>query len=240
MKQLLNMDIFESTQQIHDGAEKFNVSIFEPKESTCIVIFAAGRGGNPMRHLSLLQAVAKRGCLTIAPHFDMLMSAVPSTDELKTRIQRLELTLKWYSQMGRPVIGVGHSLGCVLLLALAGGEARTLSGHQAVSNLKLTFDKLVLFAPPVAFFAYPDALKSIDTPIYLRTGNKDTITPPNQVFLFKERLEKQTKVEFVLDEDAGHFSYMDELPPNVEDIQPERNVFLSNFVKDIVRSVTTS
>ena len=170
----------------------------------------------------------------------MLMSAVPTTDELKTRIRRLELTLKQYLYLERPIIGVGHSLGCVVLLALAGGEARTLSGHLAVSNLKLTFDKLALFAPPVAFFAHPGALKSINTPIYLRTGNKDTITPPNQVLLFKESLEKQTKVEFVLDDEAGHFSYMDELPPNVEDIQPERNVFLSNFVKDIVRFITTS
>ena len=51
------MDIFASTQQIHDVGEKFNVTIFEPKEPICIIIFAAGRGGNPMRHLSLLQAL---------------------------------------------------------------------------------------------------------------------------------------------------------------------------------------
>ena len=234
------MDVFENIQQIQEGTEQFNVSILEPKEPTCIVIFAAGRGGNPMRHLSLLQAVAKHGCLTVAPHFNMLLSTVPTIDELNTRIHKLELALKRYSRAGLPIIGIGHSLGCVLLLTLAGANARTLSGLQVISNSKLSFGKLALFAPPVAFFGYPGALKSIDTPsIYLRAGNKDTITPPDQILMFKKSLEIKTKVEFVLDENAGHFSYMDELPPNVEDVQPDRNAFLLNFVKDIVRFVKT-
>ena len=234
------MDIVESTQQIHDGSEKFQVTVLAPLEAICIVIFAAGRGGNPGRHLSLLNAVAKQGCLTVAPHFDTPTSAVPTTDELTARIKRLELTLKHYSYTRLPIIGVGHSLGCVLLLALAGGEARTQSGHQVVTGSKWTFEKLALLAPPVAFFGYPGALKSLNTPIYLRTGYKDTITPPNQILLFKEGLEVQTKVEFILDEDAGHFSYMDELPPDIEDVQPDRNNFLSTFIKDMVRFISAS
>jgi predicted alpha/beta hydrolase family esterase len=234
------MDVFESTQQIQDGSEHFNVTILGPKEPTCIVIFAAGRGGNPMRHLSLLQAVAKHGCLTVAPHFNILLSTVPTIDEINTRIHKLELALKRYSRAGLPIIGIGHSLGCVLLLALAGAKACTLSGHQVISNSKWVFGKLALFAPPLAFFGYPGALKSIDTPsVYLRAGNKDTITPPDQISMFKKSLEIQTKVEFVVDKNAGHFSYMDELPPNVEDVQPERHAFLLNFVKDVIRFVTT-
>ncbi|MFD0793413.1 alpha/beta hydrolase [Mucilaginibacter litoreus] len=234
------MSVTENTLHIQDNAGAFKVTILEARQPTCIVFFAAGRGGSPLRHLSLLRAIAVRGFTIIAPHFDMLASSVPTIEDLNTRIRRLELASKQYARFDEPVIGIGHSLGCVLLLALAGGKAKTLSGCQVVSGPKWQFKGLALLAPPVDFFRHPYALQSVDARIHLRVGGKDTVTPPTQALTLMEILPKEMEIEVKLDEDAGHFSYMDELPPHIKDVQPDKQKFLSALAIDIAQFITSS
>ena len=83
-----------------------------------LVLFAVGRGGNPERHLPLLRSVAALGCTVIAPHFDMLTSLVPSKVELDERVRRLEASAVEYFKADLPIVGIGHSIGAVTLLAL--------------------------------------------------------------------------------------------------------------------------
>lgn len=234
------MDFPITTLQIQDGAEIFTVTVLEARQPTCVGLFAVGRGGNPLRHLSLLRSVVSHGCTMVAPHFAILTSSVPAKEELDTRIRRLELALDGYARVNQPIIGIGHSIGAVALLALAGGEARTLSGHQVVSGSKWKFERLALLAPPADFFRHPDALKSVAVRMHIRAGGKDTVTPPAQAVALREILAKQTQAEFCLDEDAGHFTYMDELPPHVVDLQPDRNAFLSALAEDVAQFVTSS
>ena len=229
-----------TTFQIPDGAEIFTVTVLNAKQSTGVGLFSVGRGGNPLRHLSLLRSVAGRGCTVLAPHFTMLASSVPTKEELDTRIRRLELALDAYASVHKPIIGIGHSIGTVALLALAGGEARTFSGHRVISGSKWKFERLALFAPPADFFKHPGALKSVDVRMYIRAGSKDTVTPPAQAMELREILAKQMEVEFYLDEDAGHFTYMDELPPHVVDPQHDRNAFLSALAEDVAQFTTPS
>jgi hypothetical protein len=94
-------------------------------------------------------------------------------------------------------------------------------------------------APPVDFFLHPGALQSVDTQIYLRNGGKDTVTPPSKALLLKQIFEKQCQINLLLDEEAGHFSYMDELPPQIEDSQPNRKAFLVNLARDIAQYITS-
>jgi hypothetical protein len=76
--------------QITDGAEAFNVTVFQTHQSSKrLVLFAVGRGGNPKRYLPLLRSVAALGSMVIAPHFDMLASLGPSKVELDERVRRL-------------------------------------------------------------------------------------------------------------------------------------------------------
>ena len=139
-------------QQIRDGADTFNVTVVEVNQSSKrLVLFAVGRGGNPERHLPLLRSVAALGCTAIAPQFDMLTSLVPSKAELEKRMRRLEASAAQYFKADLPIIGIGHSIGTVTLLALAGGEAQTLAGDTVISGSKLKFDRLALFAPPADF-----------------------------------------------------------------------------------------
>jgi hypothetical protein len=48
-----------------------------------------------------------------------------------------------------------------------------------------------------------------------------------------EVLALQGPIEICLDEEAGHFSYMDELPPNVTDSHPNRGKFLASLADDV-------
>lgn len=234
------MDIPVITSQIQDGTEIFDVTILEAKQPKYIGLFAVGRGGNPLRHLSLLLSMVSHGCTIIAPHFTMLMSSVPTKEELDTRIRRFELAADKYARVNQPIIGIGHSIGTVTLLVLAGGEARTLSGHRVTRGSKWKFGRLVLLAPPADFFRHPDALNSVDVPLHIRVGGKDIITPPAQALALAKLLAQQARIELCLDEDAGHFTYMDELPPHVVDPQPNRNAFLSTLAEDVAQFVTSS
>jgi len=234
----MHAECHSDVQQIRDGAEAFNVTVVEAKQtSKRFVLFAVGRGGNPSRHLPLLRSVAALGCTVIAPHFDMLTSLVPSKVELDKRVRRLEVSAVELFKADLPIVGIGHSIGAAILLALAGGEAQTLAGDTVMSRPTLKFDRLALFAPPTDFFRRPGALKSVNVPIRIWVGAKDSITPPAQAQFLKEVLSLQGPIDICLDQEAGHFSYMDELPPNITDSHPNRSKFLASLANDVGRFV---
>lgn len=230
----MDAESHSDVQQIGDGAEAFSVTVVEANQtSKRFVLFAVGRGGNPSRHLPLLRSVAGLGCTAIAPHFDMLTSLVPTKAELDRRVRRLEASAAEYFKADLPIVGIGHSIGTVTLLALAGGEAQTLAGDTVISGSTWRFDRLALFAPPTDFFRRPGALKSVRVPIRIWVGAKDSITPPAQAQFLKEVLSSQGPIDICLDEEAGHFSYMDELPPNITDSHPNRCKFLASLANDV-------
>ena len=167
----------------------------------------------------------------------MLISLVPTKRELDKRVRRLEASVAEYFKSGLPLVGIGHSIGGVTLLALAGGEAQTLAGDTVISGSKLKFDRLALFAPPTDCFRRAGALKSVRAPIRIWVGAKDSITPRAQAQFLKEVLLLQGPIDICLDEEAGHFSYMDELPPNITDSHPNRRKCLASLANDVGRFV---
>lgn len=169
----------------------------------------------------------------------MLTSLTPTKEDLNERIEQLEIVLGLYSHVHQTLIGIGHSMGGTLLLTLAGGKALTFSGDRISPNSIWKFERLALLAPPVDFFLHPGALQSVNTQIYLRNGGKDNITPSSKALLLKQILEKQGQINFLLDEEAGHFSYMDELPPQVDDSQSNRKAFLLDLARNIAQFVTS-
>jgi pimeloyl-ACP methyl ester carboxylesterase len=232
------MLLTESTTQIEDGADTFTVTLIEAEQSAAVVFFAAGRGGSRLLHMGLLRAVAQNGYTVVAPHFDMLLSTIPNQLDLDTRIRRFELTLQQYTSEKLPIVGIGHSLSCVVLLVLAGAKARTYAGDEIVSNNRSNFVGLALLAPAVDLFRHPAASVGVEAPVYLRTGKKDAIVPHDRALALTDRLAEKTNVQLSFDEHAGHFSYMDKLPPQVEDCQPDRETFLSNLAEDICEFIT--
>ena len=218
------------SSQSSDGP--FDVTVLQPTIAKRCVIFAAGRGGNPLRHFGLLQGLSNRNLLVIAPHFDMLRSGAPNREDLAGRVHRLTSTIEQHCPPDLPLCGLGHSIGTVVLLVKAGAVATTLAGEELADSSARAFSKLVLLAPPTDFFRRPGALASVATPIQVWSGGQDGITPPTHARFLKDALEGKAAVDLHVEQEAGHFTFMDELPPLVSDPHPARSRFLHSLAAD--------
>ena len=220
-----------------DGDSSFNVSVCEAARPLRTVLFAVGAGGNPDRHLPLLESLVGQGCAVVAPHFDRMVSLYPSEDELVLRARRLRLALDRVALPSVPVVGVGHSIGTSLLIAMAGGLMWMREGRQLPIDPDARLARLALLAPATGFFQAPHALDSVRAPILAWAGGLDSITPPAQAFYLKDVLGDRIPVEVRVVEDAGHFTFMNTLPPQVVDVMVEREGFLSSLASDLCRFV---
>lgn len=229
------MTIEAKTERFESGEDRFDVTILKPRVSTASIVFAAGRGGNPTRHLGLLGNLADNGFFVVAPHSQMLESHAPTTSELVERGRGLAVAMNHYFPADLPVHGVGHSIGTVVLLVLAGATGSTIAGEELAFTAKRPFDRLVLFAPPTDFFRRPGALKAVTTPMQIWTGRQDRITPPVQAAFLQKALKNQTEVDLHVVEEAGHFTFMDVQPPDTLDPHPDRAVFLRSLATNTTR-----
>lgn len=223
------------TQSVVDGEDRFDLSLAVPGQSKGSVLFAAGRGGNPGRHAGLLAALAASGMTLVAPHFDMLPSSVPTAEALRSRARRLNFALERFCEPGSPVSGVGHSIGTVILLVMAGATATTFSGESVTGPATRPFGGLVLFTPPTAFFRPSGALDAVTTPLQVWAGGRDDITPPAHARFLRQALADRVPVELHVEEEAGHFTFMNDLPPQATDPHPDRPAFLATLARDATR-----
>jgi len=229
-----------TTQRFEIGDGAFYVTRLKPEGSIGSIVFAAGRGGSPTRYAGLLQDFADRGFLVVAPHCDMLKSQVPTRADLADRGHKLTLAMIHFCPSALPLYGVGHSIGAMLLLVLAGAQGLTLSGEELAFSAERRFDRLALFTPPTDFFRRPGALSAVVTPMKIWAGGRDKITPPEQSFFLKNALRDQTEVELLVVEEAGHFAFMDELPPNIFEPHPARADFLRSLAADTSQFLSAS
>ena len=138
-------------------------------------------------------------------------------DRIDRALSKAHLGYEQVLPVNMSVSGVGHSIGTVVLLILAGATASTLMGDRLSFMAGRSVDRLVLLTPPTDFFRHPDALALVQIPIQIWAGGKDTITPPIQANFLKDVLADTAQVEIIVIEDASHFTFMNELPPNVTD-----------------------
>jgi pimeloyl-ACP methyl ester carboxylesterase len=231
-----------STQSLKDGDETFDVTVVEPATPSRLVLFAVGGGGNPERHLPLLTALAASGCAIAAPHFARMTSPIPTNVGLLLRVRRLRLALESIARPALPVAGVGHSIGAAMLLALAGGHIWMRPGAPLAippeDRLHDRLDRLALMAPATGFFRAPAALDAVRTPILAWAGTNDTITPPAQAQLLADVIGPRVPVTLRVAEGAGHFSFMDNPPPQTTEPLADRDAFLSDVRADVIRFVT--
>lgn len=224
------------TISLVDDAASFDVMRLDADEPSHVVLFAVGAGGNPERHLPLLQALADRGCTVVAPYFERLISPIPTEIHLLLRARRLRFALDSVGRPGLPVAGIGHSVGAAMLLALAGARGRTLAGQHLAIARDRRLSRLVLFAPATGFFKAPGALDEVSATILAWAGTNDTVTPPEQVELLKEASSARVEVRIV--DGAGHFSFMNAPPPQTAEPLTDRNAFLACLASDVCRFAT--
>jgi alpha-beta hydrolase superfamily lysophospholipase len=224
-------------RSLPDGMESFDVTAFEVEQPTHLVLFAVGAGGNPERHGPLLAALAERGCAVIAPHVERLASPVPTDDHLLLRARRLQLALDAVARPDLPVVGVGHSIGAAVLLALAGGALWMRPGSPLPIARDERLQRLALLTPPTGFFRPPGALDAVHAPLLVWAGDQDEITPPAQAELLKRALGERVDVDLRVIAGAGHFSFMHAPPPHVTEPLADRDAFLAELTSELCRFV---
>ncbi|MCX6124738.1 MAG: hypothetical protein NTV34_08315 [Proteobacteria bacterium] len=155
-----------------DNGLSFDVTTVDAPTKSCRVLFAVGSGGNPERHLPLLNSLAECGCTVIAPHFERLAAARPTSEELLQRARRLNIALNVVANSNLPVYGVGHSIGATILLVMAGGQIWMGPGQRLSITPDEHLSRLVLMTPPTGFFQTPSALSDVHIPIQVWAGRR--------------------------------------------------------------------
>src|SRR5262245_12048418 len=214
------------TQPLKDEDDVFDVTLLESPAPSRLVLFAVGGGGNPERHLPLLNTLVEQGCTVVAPHFPRLASPFPSDADLLLRARRLRLALDAVARPGLPSAGVGHSIGAAVLIGLAGGRMWTRPDEPLSIAPDKRLDRLALLAPATGFFRAPMALDAVNIPILAWAGTNDAVTPPDQALMLATALGERVPVTVRITERAGHFSFMDSPPPHTTDPLPGRDAFL--------------
>jgi pimeloyl-ACP methyl ester carboxylesterase len=222
-----------TTRALQDGPESFDVTLLEAMPPARTVLFAVGGGGDPRRHLPLLEVLVARGCTAIAPHFERLVSPEPTGQHLAARARRLSLALDAFAPPQCPVVGVGHSIGATMLLALAGGQMWMRDGSRLAIAPDARIERLALFAPATGFFRLPGVLDAIGVPIIAWAGSQDTITPPDQAELLQSAPGPGADVSII--EGAGHFSFMNSPPPHSIEPLADRDSFLADLAAQVAR-----
>lgn len=225
-------------RSVSDGSDSFEVTVLAPVRPGRVVLFGVGLGGNPERHLPLLEALAGRGCAVVAPHFDRLPSPIPSEADLQLRARRMRLALAVVDARTLPVAGVGHSLGAAMLLGLAGAQLWTFAGQRVPVEPLERLDRLALLAPATDFVRAPGALDQVRTPILAWAGTADSFAPPEQVRIFARALETRASCETRVVAGAGHFSFMNLPPPQTTETLPDRDAFLADLAVQVTEFVT--
>ena len=223
-----------SRVSLADGSERFDATLIEGRDPLRFAIFAVGGGGNPERHLPLLEALAEDGVTVIAPHFDRLLSPRVSANDLLLRARRLRLAIDAIVPSKSRVSGLGHSIGCTVLLAMAGGQAWMGPGAPVSIERDKRLERLFLLTPAAGFFQAPGALDGVQIPILTWVGTKDTITPPAQGEMLKVALENRVRIDLRIEGDAGQFTFMHSPPPQVDETHANREAFLARLTAEAV------
>jgi pimeloyl-ACP methyl ester carboxylesterase len=218
-----------------DDGMTFEALMLNANRPTRLVLFAAGSGGNPERHLALLNSLVENGCTVIAPYFERLVSPSPNASDLVLRVRRMQIAFDQIADPNLPAVGIGHSIGATLLLAMAGGEMWMRASERLPIKCETRLKKLVLFAPPTGFFQAPNALNAIQIPLQAWAGTLDSITPQNQIEFLRNNLPTQVSLDLNIIEGAGHFSFMNTLPPQMNDCMENREPFLKSLAVDVCR-----
>jgi len=211
------------------GAESLEISCRPAPDPAGIVLFAVGGGGDPLRHAPLLDALAARSLTVVALHSPRLAGPRATGEELIPRAQGLRAALAAVGRPELPVTGIGHSIGAATLLALAGARMWPDARGPLPIEREPRLARLVMMAPPTAFFRAPGALREVSLPLLVLAASEDTVTPPAESEFLHRALAGQAPVDLHIVQGAGHFTFMHAMPPDVADTQFDRAAFLDRL-----------
>ena len=224
---------------LNDDGLTFEATVLKAARPARQVLFAAGSGGDPARYLPLLTSLVGHNCNVIAPHFERLAWPGTTVADLILRARKLKIALDYVADSKVPAVGLGHSIGATLLIAMAGGQMWMQEGQFLPIPCDERLKRLVLFTPPTDFFQAPNALSGIQVPIQVWAGTLDTVTPPAQAEFIRRSLHTKILLDVHTVDGAGHFSFMNEPPPQITDPMIDRDAFLTSLAKDVRHFIMT-
>ena len=201
------------------------------------ILFAAGRGGSPARHVETIELWRERGFTVTTPEFPMLASMHPTAEELLGRVEAMSAALDETDSDGL-VTGVGHSIGATLLLAMAGAQIWLGPGQRLDIATDPRIARIAMLAPPVGFFGAPQALDAVALPILLRSGGRDRAIPLETQQWLVDELSPRMPVDYAVVAEAGHFTFMDVPPPNTPEPMPDAEQYRVKMAGEIADFAT--
>lgn len=197
-----------------------------------LVVVSHGTGGTPWAYRDLALYLAREGfVVALVEHpgnsrnGDQLAGTVANLENRPRHVARVIDAALADTLVGPAIarggVGViGHSMGGYTALAVAGGRPTSMPHENADGvgrHVDLTRDvrvrALVLLAPAAAWFLLDGALSDVDVPILLRTGERDSITPPFNGELVTRGVRDPARVDARVVPGAGHFAFMSPFPP---------------------------
>ena len=211
-----------------DVAEGAPIAPSVDGEAMPVVAISHGTGGTPWSHRVLASHLARAGfavALVVHPgntRGDNALEGKPENLANRPRHLRVALdavfgdgVLGAYVAQGRAAV-IGHSLGAYTALAIAGGRPMALPNETPDGVARAVevardprVDALVLLAPALPWFMAPRALADVRARLFVRTGERDELTPP----YFVERILGEREMDYGVVPGAGHFAFLSPFPP---------------------------
>lgn len=228
-----------STHRLNDDedGEAFDVVVMEHDAPRRVVLFAAGRGGDPERHRPLLDALHADGATVVAPRSAMFTNPRPTAAQLHERGRRLRRAIDAFAPKGLPLHGVGHSIGATMLFAMAGAQL-WLARDSPLDVPPATFESITLLAPALGFFQVPHAASNVRADTTIWWGSADAFCARGEVDHTLTQLGPRGRIHVA--EGAGHFSFMHTPPSGTTEPLPDRDAFLAALTAAIADDVRKS
>jgi predicted dienelactone hydrolase len=189
-----------------------------------VCVISHGAGGSHLLYRSIATHLARSGWIVVcpeAPRDNRNDRSLSYSDQAVTnRCLQLAATLDAlfsHAQLGpaadRQRVGlVGHSLGGCAALALAGGQPWSRHGTPIQVQPDARFKAAVLMAPASAYYRAPGALAKVAVPLLVLAGEKDDVTPADDIRQTLQPVVAAAPCEFVVVKDAGHYSFITPFP----------------------------
>lgn len=189
-----------------------------------VCLISHGAGGSHLLYRGLATHLARAGWIVVcpeAPRDNRNDNSLSYTDESVThRCRHLSATLD--ALLGHPQLGagadparvtlVGHSLGGCAALALAGGQPWSRNRSPIPVQPDPRFRAAVLMAPATGYYRGPEALARVSGKLLVLAGERDDVTPAEDIRRDLRSLPPSAPCEFVVIKGAGHFSFLSPFP----------------------------
>lgn len=192
-----------------------------------LVLISHGSGGTHILYRTIAMHLARHGYIVAIPEHPgnnrIDNSLYGTVDNLVNRPRHVRLVLDAVvadAELGASAqtdnaAVIGHSMGGYTALAVAGGLPSK-DGKPVEVETDARVQALVLLAPATAWYQAEGALRHVNLPILLLTGEHDDITPQWHADLVLTGVANRQRVDFHVIDNAGHFSFLSPFPDKLK------------------------